>query len=118
MILYEEISCLCFLIFQGRYAQERSIKKIYGDTPGALGDLPGWSQPDIVVIEFDRPFILKPGIIEPACLPTQEIKIGSSCYTSGWGKLGEELGTSDDLKALRVEVIDIQGFMKEITDTS
>ena len=39
----------------------------------------------MVIIEFDQPFDLKPGVIEPACLPTQEIPIGSLCYTSGWG---------------------------------
>ena len=112
--LVEEILCLCFLIFQGpsEYAQKRGIKNIYGDTPNGITNLP-----DMVVIEFDEPFNLKPGIIEPACLPTQEITIGSSCYTSGWGQLGEELGTSFALKALSVEVINIQGFMKEITET-
>ena len=41
----------------------------------------------MVIIEFDKPFVLVPGLIEPACLPTQEIPIGSLCYTSGWGNL-------------------------------
>ena len=105
-------------IFQkiSKYIQQRGVKKIYGDTPGAPGDYA--SLPDMVVIEFDVPFDLDPGNIEPACLPTQEIPIGSKCYTSGWGKLGEGLGTSNDLKALRVNIIDIQGFMEEITETS
>ena len=71
-----------------------------------------------VVIEFTKPFDLEPGIIQPACLPTQEIPVGSSCYTSGWGKLGAELGNPFELKAIGVNVIDIQGFMKEITETS
>ena len=44
---------------------------------------------DMVIIEFDVPFDLQPGVIEPACLPTQEIPSDSLCYTSGWGKLGE-----------------------------
>ena len=42
----------------------------------------------MVVIEFDEPFDLNPGVIEPACLPTQEIPNDSLCYTSGWGRLG------------------------------
>ena len=100
-------------IFQDGNVQRRGVKKIYGD-----GEIDGAANiPDMVVIEFDEPFDLDPGVIEPACLPTQEITIGSSCYTSGWGQLGEELGTSFALKALSVEVIDIQGFMKEITET-
>ena len=40
----------------------------------------------MVVIEFDEPFDLKPDVIEPACLPTQEIPNNSLCYTSGWGR--------------------------------
>ena len=39
----------------------------------------------MVVVEFENPFNLKPGLIEPACLPTKKVEIGTKCYVSGWG---------------------------------
>ena len=39
----------------------------------------------MVVVEFETPFNLKPGLIEPACLPTKKVEIGTKCYVSGWG---------------------------------
>jgi hypothetical protein len=70
-------------IFQDGNFQRRGVKKIYGD-----GEIDGAVNiPDMVVIEFDAPFDLDPGVIEPACLPTQEIPNDSLCYTSGWGRL-------------------------------
>ena len=74
-------------IFQDGNVQKRGVKKIYGD--GAIdGVVNVPNNPDMVVIEFDEPFDLNPGVIEPACLPTQEIPNDSLCYTSGWGRLG------------------------------
>ena len=71
-------------IFQDGNVQRRGVKKIYGD-----GEIDGAANiPDMVVIEFDEPFDLDPGVIEPACLPTQEIPNDSLCYASGWGTLG------------------------------
>ena len=86
------------------------VKKVHGDTFGI-------DMPDMVVIEFDKPFNLISGIIEPACLPTQKIEKGTKCFTSGWGSLNDttkEFPTN--LQAVGVEVSDIQGFMKEITE--
>ena len=45
------------------------MKKIYGDSVGLESS---WvSGPDLVVVEFEEPFDLTPGIVEPACLPTK-----------------------------------------------
>ena len=72
-------------IFQDGNVQKRGVKKIHGD--GAIdGVVNVPNNPDMVVIEFDEPFDLKPDVIEPACLPTQEIPNDSLCYTSGWGR--------------------------------
>ena len=107
-------------IFQkiSKYIQQRGVKKIYGDTPGAPGDYA--SLPDMVVIEFDVPFDLKPGVVEPACLPTQEIPVGSLCYTSGWGSLGQKLEPLDlgfpiELQVVDVKISNMQGFMTDST---
>ena len=43
-------------------------------------------QPDMMVLEFDKPFDLVPNVVEPACLPTKEIGIGTMCFASGWGR--------------------------------
>ena len=104
-------------IFQkiSKYIQQRGVKKIYGDTPGALANIP-----DMVVIEFDEPFDLKPGVVEPACLPNQEIPVGSLCYTSGWGSLGQKLEPLDlgfpiELQVVDVNLSNMQGFMTDST---
>ena len=72
--------------------------------------------PDIVVLELDEPFVLVPDVIEPACLPTQEIEIGTTCYVSGWGSLKDipPWQSSDTLQAVDMKVVDIQGFMNAI----
>ena len=75
--------------------------------------------PDMVVIEFDKPFDLSSGIIKPACLPTQKIEKGTKCFTSGWGSLNYETREIPaNLQAVGVQVSDIQGFMKAITENS
>ncbi len=57
----------------------------------------------MVIIEFDEPFNLKPDVIEPACLPTQEISVGTLCYTSGWGILADgNMGCRVSNMAVRV----------------
>ena len=74
----------------------------------------------MVVIEFDEPFDLKPGVVEPACLPTQEIPVGSLCYASGWGSLGQKLEPLDlgfpiELQVVDVKISNMQGFMTDST---
>ena len=95
--------------------QSRGIKKIYGDTPGLEANVHN-GIPDMVVIEFDEPFDLKHGVIEPACLPTQEIPIGTSCYTSGWGALGSSENSPINLQAVDLYVSDIQECIKKNKD--
>ena len=68
------------------YVQKRWVKKVYGDK------IPGF-HPDLVVVEFEEPFNLVPGVIEPACLPTQKVDVGTKCYVSGWGR-----GSGESLK--------------------
>ena len=57
--------------------QERNVQKIHDSKYGP--------NLDMVVVEFEKPFNLKPGLIEPACLPTKKVEIGTKCYVSGWG---------------------------------
>ena len=66
---------------------------------------------------MDEAFVLVPDVIEPACLPTQAIEIGTTCYVSGWGQLTSESlsPSSDNLQAVDMKVVDIQGFMNAIT---
>ena len=68
--------------------QKRRVKKVYGNRPKNLE----W-HPDLVVVEFEEPFNMVPGVIEPACLPTQKIDLGTKCYASGWGR-----GSGESLK--------------------
>lgn len=55
--------------------QSRGIKKIYGDTPGLEANVHN-GIPDMVVIEFDEPFDLKHGVIEPACFRLKKFLLG------------------------------------------
>ena len=67
---------------------------------------------------MDEPFVLVPDVIEPACLPTQEIEIGTTCFVSGWGSLKDTFPwpspSSKTLQAVDMKVVDIQGFMNAI----
>ena len=39
----------------------------------------------MVVLEFTEPFEIIEGVIEPACLPTNPVEVGTKCFVSGWG---------------------------------
>ena len=69
--------------------QKRWVKKVYGNKP----KIHGWHLPDLVVVEFEEPFNMVPGVIEPACLPTQKVDVGTKCFVSGWGR-----GSGNSLK--------------------
>ena len=99
-------------ISQEENVQTRRVKKIYGST----GDMYTFKLPDIVVLELDEPFVLVPDVIEPACLPTQEIEIGATCFVSGWGSLKDIFPwpSSNTLQAVDMKIVDIQGFMNAI----
>ena len=72
-----------------KYVQKRWVKKVYGNKP----KIHGWHLPDLVVVEFEEPFNMVPGVIEPACLPTQKVDVGTKCFVSGWGR-----GSGNSLK--------------------
>ena len=64
---------------------------------------------DMVIIEFEEPFILRYGLIEPACLPTKEVKIGTKCYASGWGLINKTTWEAPKkLQAVDITVVDPQ----------
>ena len=69
-------------------------------------------------IEFDEPFDLIPGVIEPACLPTKSVEVGTKCYTSGWGitKRGWLSFTSVKLRAVDVSIKDDQECLEKLKD--
>ena len=99
-------------ISQAETVQARRVKKIYRSTDFLFD----FKLPDIVVLELDEAFVLVPDVIEPACLPTQAIEIGTTCYVSGWGNLRREsFSPSSNLQAVDMKVVDIQGFMNAIT---
>ena len=77
-----------------------------------------YNVPDMVIIEFEESFDFKLGVIQPACLPTQEISVDSLCYTSGWGLLSVNSLSPVNLQAVGVRISDIQGFMKDMAETS
>ena len=83
--------------------QKRKIKKVHYPNVAL----------DMIVLEFEEPFELVPGIVEPACLPTEKIEVGSKCYTSGWGDKysGEGSGLmypNRKLSAVGVKITDEQ----------
>ena len=63
-------------------------------------------QPDMMVLEFDKPFDLVPNVIEPACLPKDKIEIGTQCFTSGWGRMMYGGKKPEKLLAVGVSVKD------------
>ena len=64
---------------------------------------------DMLIIEFEEPFVLRPGLIEPACLPTKEVKIGTKCYASGWGTINATTKEyPNKLHAVGLNVVDHQ----------
>ena len=82
--------------------QERNVHKIH-ESKHAFPFF------DMVVIEFEEPFVLRPGLIEPACLPTKEVKIGTKCYASGWGTINATATTRENpnkLHAVGLNVVD------------
>ena len=42
-------------------------------------------QLDFVILELKRPFTLIEGFVQPACLPSKQLKQGDICFASGWG---------------------------------
>ena len=55
-------------------------------------------------MELDSPFDLIKGQIQPACLPNNPIKIGTTCYPSGWGDTKK--GYPEELMAIGVEIFE------------
>ena len=45
------------------HTQKRIIKKLYKANPSKI------LEPDMMLIEFDKPFVIIPDVVEPACLP-------------------------------------------------
>ena len=42
-------------------------------------------QVDFVILELKSPFTLIEGFVQPACLPSKQLKQGDICFASGWG---------------------------------
>ena len=40
---------------------------------------------DFVILELKGPFTLIKGFVQPACLPSKQLKKGDICFASGWG---------------------------------
>ena len=69
-------------------------------------------QPDMMVLEFDKPFDLVPDVVEPACLPTKKIEIGTQCFTSGWGDTSS-WRSSKQLMAVDINVADHEDCLEK-----
>ena len=89
--------------------QERNVHKIHESKYG-------FPKMDMVVVEFETPFNLKPGLIEPACLPTKKVEIGTKCYVSGWGVINASAEIlPKKLHAVDLTVVDHQECYKRYT---
>ena len=87
--------------------QERNVLKIHESKYGY--PTVGFPNLDMVVVEFEKPFNLKPGLIEPACLPTKKVEIGTKCYVSGWGVINATEGILPKrLHAVGLTIVDHQ----------
>ena len=82
-------------LVESKELQERNVHKIHK----SKHPYPNF---DMLIIEFEEPFVLIPGLIEPACLPTKEVKIGTKCYASGW------VTANNKLHAVGLNVVDHQ----------
>ena len=89
--------------------QERNVHKIHESKYS-------FPKMDMVVVEFEKPFNLKPGLIEPACLPTKKVEIGTKCYVSGWGVINASAEIlPKKLHAVDLTVVDHQECYKRYT---
>ena len=87
--------------------QERNVHKIHASKFPNL---------DMLVVEFEKPFNLRPGLIEPACLPTKEVEIGTKCYASGWGVINATTEIlPQKLHAVDLTVVDHQECYERYT---
>ena len=94
--------------------QERNVLKIHQSKYGY--PTVGFPSLDMVVVEFENPFNLKPGLIEPACLPTKKVEIGTKCYVSGWGVINASAEIlPKKLHAVDLTVVDHQECYKRYT---
>ncbi|KAL9969710.1 hypothetical protein ACROYT_G021962 [Oculina patagonica] len=63
---------------------------------------------DVALVKLARPAKFKPGLVWPACLPSQgkRIAIGKECFITGWGKTSSNSTFSEVLREAKMPVVD------------
>ena len=88
--------------------QKRNINRFIKKFPSSYFSFDS-QYADFVILEFDTPFNLIEGLIQPACLPTKPVKARDRCFTSGWGSISGSTSFGEVatvLKATKVMIND------------
>ncbi|XP_013391987.1 tolloid-like protein 2 isoform X2 [Lingula anatina] len=82
--------------------QVRTVKEIFSHEGYDGGSLDN----DIALMKLDRPVTYSPER-SPVCLPEpgDAVVAGTTCYVTGWGKLGEQEGSPSILQEVQVPVV-------------
>ena len=60
---------------------------------------------DIALIKLKRPILFN-AYVSPICLPKVDFAVGTTCYVTGWGRLGPLAPPSDVLQETTVPLLD------------
>ena len=71
------------LYTNGKGYETRKVRKIIKPFVGHYES--NGKQLDFVILELKSPFTLIEGFVQPACLPSKQLKQGDICFASGWG---------------------------------